>query len=129
MNTILQTARLILRPPEQGDIPKLVPLIGNYSVAKNLSKVPHPYAPADAHRWLAEVRAMRANGDDYPFALIRKYDGAFIGVCAVHPARDFEFGYWLGEPFWGNGYTTEAGRRVVDFAFEQLDAGKLLAGF
>jgi ribosomal-protein-alanine N-acetyltransferase len=129
MDSILETGRLILRSPESHDVPHFVPLIGNFLVAKNLTKVPHPYTKADGNRWIAEVRATRASGDDYPFALIRKDDGAFIGVCAVHPARNFEFGYWLGEPFWGRGYASEAAHRVARFAFEVLGAKKLLAGY
>src|SRR5436309_1489141 len=66
---------------------------------------------------------------DYPFSILRKSDGMYVGCCAVHPVRDFEFGYWLGQPFWGNGFATEAARRVVRFAFEDLKAQKLLAGY
>jgi RimJ/RimL family protein N-acetyltransferase len=52
-----------------------------------------------------------------------------IGICAVHPWRDFELGYWLGEPYWGKGYATEAGRRVARFAFEELGATQLLSAY
>ena len=38
-------------------------------------------------------------------------------------------GYWLGRPFWGKGYATEAGRRAVKFAFETLNADTLNAGW
>ena len=42
----------------------------------------------------------------------------------------FEFGYWLGKPFWGHGYATEAARRLVRFAFEELGrTASMPAGF
>lgn len=129
MNEVLKTERLILRPPEESDVASFAPLIGNFSVAKNLSIVPHPYAEADGLDWVAKMRIERASGGDYAFALIRKTDNALIGVCAVHPSREFEFGYWIGEPYWGKGYATEAGRRVARFAFEELGADELRAGF
>ena len=129
MHTILHTERLTLRSPEATDVPYFTPLIGNFSVAKNLTRVPHPYMESDGYRWIAEVRAARATGADYPFALIRTNDMNFLGVCTVHPARNFEFGYWLGEPYWGKGYGTEAAHRVARFAFEELGAEKLSAGY
>lgn len=129
MDNILETARLLLRPPEDGDVAEFAPLIGRFAVAKNLSAVPHPYREADGFAWVTEMRAARAKGTDYVFALIRKYDGTFIGICAVHPWRDFELGYWLGEPYWGTGYATEAGHRVAHFAFEELGATQLLSAY
>lgn len=129
MNLILETTRLRLRPPETADVPAFVPLIGNFRVAKNLSRVPYPYTEADGHTWLADIAAKLPSAPDHPFALTRKSDGAFIGVCAVHPSEDFTFGYWLGEPFWRMGYATEAAQRVARFAFEELGATKLTAGY
>ena len=31
-----------------------------------------------------------------------------------------ELGYWIGEPFWGNGYCAEAARELIAFAFQNL---------
>ncbi len=129
MDSILETARLLLRPPEESDVALFAPLIGNFAVAKNLSVVPHPYAESDGFEWVAKMRAKRADGTDYAFALIRKDDAAFIGVCSVHPSRHFEFGYWIGEPYWGNGYATEAARKMAQFAFEQLGAAELVGRY
>ncbi len=50
-------------------------------------------------------------------------------MCGVHPARGWEFGYWFGKAYWGKGYATEAGARIVAFAFEVLNAEKLAAGW
>jgi RimJ/RimL family protein N-acetyltransferase len=126
----LETERLILRPPEASDIPAFVPLIGNYEVAKNLSRVPHPYEESDAHTFLEKAEAARAAGTDFNFAITRKDDGAYMGACGVH-LKDgaFEFGYWLGQPYWGQGFATEAARRLVTFAFDDLKVPRLVAGW
>ena len=41
----------------------------------------------------------------------------------------FEFGYWLGKPFWGLGYATEAAQRLVRFAFDELGLRRVHAGW
>ena len=45
-------------------------------------------------------------------------DGHLIGVAgfSFHEGRPPELGYWLGEPFWGKGYMTEAVRGLIDAA-------------
>ncbi len=39
-----------------------------------------------------------------------------------------ELGYWVDRPYWGLGYATEAGRAVVEMAFEGLRLESLDAG-
>ena len=50
-------------------------------------------------------------------------EGELVGAITLHPnARDdnAELGYWIGRPYWGRGYATEAAREVVRYAFEHL---------
>src|ERR1700683_4676173 len=82
--TRLETERLLLRPPEIADIPALVPLIDDFDVAKNLSRVPHPYSEADARAYLEHVAETRAAGTDFGFAIVLKANGAYMGNCGVH---------------------------------------------
>jgi RimJ/RimL family protein N-acetyltransferase len=128
----LHSDRLLLRPPEAGDVPFIVPLADDYDVAKNLSTMPHPYCEADAQSWIARVSGEdQATGKNFVFAITRKPDGGFIGACGLHLRGNglFEFGYWLGKPFWGRGYATEAARRLVAFAFKELKAERVWAGW
>ena len=126
----LETERLLLRPLEVADIPALVPLIGDFDVAKNLSRVPYPYTNEHARAFIELTVQTRAAGTDFNFAITRKTDGIYMGGCGVH-AKDgaFEFGYWLGKPFWGQGYATETARRLVEFAFEEMAVPGLVAGW
>jgi ribosomal-protein-alanine N-acetyltransferase len=128
--TRLESERLLLRPPEIADIPALVPLIDDFDVAKNLSRAPHPYSETDARAYLEHAAETRAAGTDFSFAILRKVDRAYLGNCGVHKREaGFEFGYWLGKPFWGQGYATEAARRLVEFAFDDLKVQSLIAGW
>ena len=126
----LETDRLLLRPPESADIPAFLPLIADFDVSKNLSRVPHPYRESDAQAFIARTVQNRAAGTDFNFAITRKTDDAYMGSCGLH-LKDgvFEFGYWLGKPYWGQGYATEAARRLVGHAFEDLQVPYLVAGW
>ena len=39
--------------------------------------------------------------------------------------KSAEFGYWLGEPYWGRGIMTEAVKRVVPYVMEHFDLIRL----
>jgi ribosomal-protein-alanine N-acetyltransferase len=89
--------------------------------------VPHPYTIADAEAWVAKV------SDEMPidnFAIevddthaggigIRLHGGERNGVA--------EFGYWLGQEYWGRGIATEAARLVISYAFRRRGLRRLEA--
>jgi RimJ/RimL family protein N-acetyltransferase len=115
---VLKTERLVLRAPRLADAKAIVTLIGDRRVAENLSRVPHPYRLADAEEFIAT-----ANGapSELNF-LITTPDGDVLGGCGIGVRREPEpeIGYWLGVPFWGSGYATEAVRAVLDHVFTDL---------
>ena len=121
---VLKTARLSLRAPSHGDVAAMVALAGDRRVAENTARIPHPYAAADAVGLLA---AINQDGGETVFAIV--LDGALIGMCGLDPRPDgAELGYWLGVPFWGRGYATEAARALIDYAFAELGHEVLQSG-
>jgi RimJ/RimL family protein N-acetyltransferase len=128
MSILLETGRLLLRPPRAADISDLVPLLNDFDVSKNLSPVPHPYTEDDACAFIVKTDYGLKEGTDYVFAILLK-PGLFMGVCGLHPSGGWQFGYWLGKPYWGKGYATEAAGRVAAFAFDDLKAETLRAGW
>ena len=59
----LQTARLVLRPYREADIPELLPLIGTKEVAATTLRIAHPYTEQDAREFLALTeRSPRSSG-------------------------------------------------------------------
>jgi len=127
---ILESERLLLRPPGRRDIPAIVPLANDFDVAKNLSRLPHPYTAQDGENFVVMAEEKRAAGTDFSFAITRKSDGAFIGCTGLHlKDGQFEFGYWLGKPYWRSGYATEAAARLVAFAFDEMRADTVWAGW
>lgn len=100
--------------------------LSDFDVAKMTSRVPHPYGEGDAETFLAMA-------DGHRFVIQRKGDGLFLGMTGLYaqegPESGYEFGYWLGKPFWGFGYATEAAHRLVSYTFAGLDQGTVHAGW
>ena len=119
---ILESERLFLRPPRPADIQSMTVWLSDYDVARMTSRVPHPYNEGDAETFLASKLEHR-------FVIQRKSDGLFLGMIGLHADDAYEFGYWLGKPFWGVGYATEAAYRLVTYAFEVLELETVHAGW
>jgi RimJ/RimL family protein N-acetyltransferase len=96
-------------------------LANNHAIAVNLRDAfPYPYTIEDAVTYLD----LAANGVlGHVFGI---YDGdTFVGCCSLIPQNDVyrinaEIGYWIGEPYWGKGYATDAVRLLLKFAFDEL---------
>ena len=127
---VIETGRLLLRPPHEHDVEDMVRLANNYAVARMLASMPHPYFAADAREYLEKIaKAGAADKGDCVYAITNAGSGEFMGLCGLHedPAR-FELpflGYWLGEPHWGSGYASEAARAMVCLFFK-VTAGETL---
>ncbi len=120
----LKTERLVLRTPSHSDVAAMVALAGDRLVAENTARIPHPYTAADA---IGHLDSINQNGGETVFAIV--LDGDLIGMCGLNPRQDgVELGYWLGAPFWGRGYATEAARALIDYAFAKLGHEVLSSG-
>ncbi len=129
MEQRLTTARLRLRPIRRGDAQPVRALCNNWNVARMLSRVPYPNSAEGVETWTGAQAAAWESGLAYNFAIERR-DG-LIGVIGVS-RRDgggYEIGYWLGEPWWGQGLMTEAVGRVVDFARAELGLDRLRSDY
>ena len=117
---LIETPRLLLRPPHDSDIDDIAALANNYKIARMLSAMPHPYFAADARDFLEKLKTGAGRGCVYAITL--KANGAFIGTCGLHEdlARyPLPFlGYWLGETYWGKGFASEASRALVGLFFK-----------
>jgi RimJ/RimL family protein N-acetyltransferase len=119
---VLESERLILRPPRPGDIQSMTVWLGDYDVARMTARVPHPYEEGDAEDFVAQGAPNR-------FVIERKRDRIFLGMTGLHVDEGCEFGYWLGKPFWGFGYATEAAARLAEYAFVVLGLENIHAGW
>ena len=116
----------MLRPFTLEDASDVQHLAGNWNVAQMVGSVPHPYPDGLAAKWIAGHAAAREEGNGYPFAVVHK--GQLIGsVGLTQGSTGMALGYWIGEPWWGRGFATEAALRTVRFGFEDLRLDALVA--
>jgi RimJ/RimL family protein N-acetyltransferase len=121
----IETARLRLRSFSPEDLADLVTLANNWQVARWLSTMPHPYTEADGREWIARVQQDHATGRPRRFAIALKETGRLIGGVGLDgstgdDSEEPALGYWLGEPYWGNGYAREAVAVVIDYGLRTL---------
>lgn len=132
MHTGFETDRLIIRPFELTDAPDIARMAGDPQVARMIGSVMSPYPVIAAELWVLTVRAGwdRKPAPNYAFAVTTK-DGALAGSCGMFkrraPGSDWEIGYWIGRPYWGQGFASEAGAGVMDWARAELGASRFIA--
>lgn len=122
----LATPRLKLRPYTEADIAELVPLIGTREVAATTLRIPHPYSEQAAGDFLA----LTQEPGRIWLAITLRTDGRQIGGIGLRvddQHQHAELGYWLGVPFWGQGYATEAAREMLRYGFEDLGLHRIFA--
>jgi [ribosomal protein S5]-alanine N-acetyltransferase len=128
----LESERLILRRLEWKDAALVYEYMQERDIAYNTLVIPYPYPEGAAEEWIGRTQELGDKGQDFTFAVTRKADSLFMGACGIglNPEhRRADIGYWLGKPFWGQGYMSEAARRVIQFGFEELDLNRIYAAY
>lgn len=121
-------SKITIRKLREDDAHNLVKYGNNQNVWNNMRDYfPNPYRMEDAVNFIENVSKQENN---YPFAISK--EDQLIGIAGYYIQGDIykhsaEIGYWIGEPFWGNGYATEAVDAAVDHAFNTNDIKRLYA--
>ena len=121
----LASARLRLRPIDERDADAITSLIGDFEVARWLSRVPHPYSREDALGFILN------DAPQHVMWVIELPDGQLAGLGGftfVTRHCEVELGYWLGRPFWGQGIATEAGALMMEHAW-RLSTQRIRSGY
>jgi len=110
------------------DLDSLVRHADNRNIWINLrDRFPHPYTKRDGQRF---IRSMRESEPETAFAIV--VESLAVGGIGFALQQDVdrtsaEIGYWLGEPFWGRGITTEALVAVTRYAIETHGLTRIFA--
>jgi len=120
----------MLRPFSPADVPELTRLAGDRDVAGTTLLIPHPYLPRHAEEWISGHQASFEARTGLPLAVTPRDRFTLIG--AVGLKTDFEharaeLGFWVGKPFWGRGFATEAAKALVAYGFEVMDLHRVYA--
>ena len=120
----LVTDRLILRPFKLIDAKQVQILAGDKQIASTTLLIPHPYPDGAAEDWIASHKEKYDSGRGAYFAITLKEKGKLIGamnLLGIVESHRGELAYWIGVPYWNNGYCTEAAEAVLRYGF--LDRG------
>lgn len=130
INKTMTTNRLLLRLFQKSDAGAVTKLCNNYNIYKNTLYLPYPYQLKDALSWIEQHHNNFDANKLYEFAVTDKESGELYGAIALsnnQKSNNGEMAYWIGEEYWGNGYATEAGLAIVQFAFEEKKYHKVFA--
>ena len=120
----LETERLILRPFATSDAAEVQRLAGSRSIADTTLNIPFPYGDGVAEEWISKHQGSFDDGKDVTFAITQRSNDPLVGAISlmgISEGHQAELGYWIGEPFWNQGFCTEAAQAVVDYGLRALD--------
>lgn len=108
----------------------LAEAINNKKVMDNLRDgLPYPYTTEDAKDF---IKAMCDADENQTFAFAITVDDKAVGSIGafrqsnIH-SRTAEVGYYVAEPYWGQGIATDAVEQLCRYVFENTDIVRLFA--
>jgi len=114
----IATARLLLEPLRSEFGPALHAHINDWEVMRWLAAPPWPYRLDDMREWIASAEAAQTSRRAAHYAIT--LSGLPIGAIGATGLRHGPvLGYWLGRPYWGRGYMSEAAERLVERLFTE----------
>ena len=130
MRDEIKTERLVLRQLTLEDAVAISKLASDKDISCMTGSFPHPFPLLSAEFKVMYLRSQNRRGLAYPYAVTID-GGELMGMCDLFPSAPdaaLEIGYWLGKPYWGHGYSTEAATGLIAEARETMGASSLIAG-
>jgi ribosomal-protein-alanine N-acetyltransferase len=121
---------VVFRPWQPADAASVFRYANNRHIASNLRDAfPFPYTMTDAKAYVAGCIAA---GEDAQLTRAICYEDEVVGSIGVFLGTDVhrksaELGYWLAEPFWGQGIMSTAVGLICRLAFESFDIVRIYA--
>ena len=130
----LQTKRLLLRAWKESDAEALYKYAQNPNVGPIAGWPPH----TNVENSREIIKAVLSAPETY--AVVLKETGEAVGCVGIMTARseiksaqmtdnECEIGYWIGEPYWGQGLIPEAVNELLRYAFEDLGKATVWCGY
>ena len=126
----IETERLLLRPFELSDGPRVKELAGDKAIANTTLNIPHPYEDGMAEEWISTHQPKFEAGELTNCAIVLKSTHKLIGAIGLTINKRFdraELGYWVAKEYWNHGYCTEAAEAMLEYGFHKLDLHKITA--
>ena len=127
----LETSRLWLRWPRMSDAAAIERFCSQWEVARYTARIPHPYPPGSAERFVYAAREANASGRDLTLVMtpIKGKRDVIGSISLESRGQDrLTLGYVLAPEAWGKGLATEAarsdGRRGISADARDRDPGE-----
>lgn len=126
---ILETERLLLREISHSDRDDLLQIWGD---AEAMRLFPKTLNEQEMTEWIDRNLTRYERYGHGVWAVILKETQQFVGDCGlviqeVDGAEELEVGYHFKPSFWGHGFAAEAARGCMDYAFNQLNAPRVIS--
>lgn len=124
-----KSERFLMRPPETKDARQIACCVNDIEMARNLARLPHPYAPKDALSWIQYAEKARAQGSEYAFVITHAEAGV-IGSVGFNRTQGeaWEIGYWVDKAVQRKGVATEAARALLHWGESRFGVTEFIAG-
>ena len=123
----LETDRLVLRRTVKSDIDEFFFIQLNPNIRRYLGTNRLGADLEKNRKYFNEEKYNELNY--YRWTIVRKEDNKILGCIYLNihdeKARTAGIDYWIREDAWGNGYTTEASRKILNFAFDTLNINRI----
>ncbi|PVZ70360.1 GNAT family N-acetyltransferase [Pelagibaculum spongiae] len=125
----LKSNRIILRPYQQSDAKTVQKLAGQKIIAEMTANIPHPYLDGMAEDWISKHVQWFNDRETIVLAIELVDSGSLIGTISITQINGAagNLGYWLGVPYWGKGYCTEAAALLIEYGFNEFDLDLIYA--
>ncbi|MFT6519164.1 MAG: RimJ/RimL family protein N-acetyltransferase [Candidatus Azotimanducaceae bacterium] len=125
----LRTERLLLRRFHLDDANEVQVLAGNVNVSRMTLNVPYPYELEMAEEWIRSHQEKFDGRASVTYAIVKLDSNQLLGTIGLVSidGSEGELGYWIGEPYWGLGYCTEAARELIQFSFKHMGLDRIVA--
>lgn len=124
---MITSKRLSYQPLRERDQKAILDYLSDYETVYFLTYGGWPYTSDELAVWYNYVDTLCERGAA-SFWGIHDADDTFIGVIGLSIFREHdraEVHFWIGRPYWGKGYGTEALRRIMSYGFETLALERL----
>lgn len=122
---MILTERFFLAPVTPEDAERIRLLAGDEAVASSALNIPHPFEEGMAEEWIGGLKT-----DDVVLAIRQKGEDPLIGMISLirdEVNESAELSYWIGRPYWGSGFASEAAMVVVVYGFHSLVLNRIFA--
>lgn len=130
MRNLLKTKHLLLRSIKLDDADRIEGFASDYDIAKTTINIPHPYPKGSAVHFVKSILEKKEQGLLVNYVICSKQMNSFIGLIdlSIHPEHEHaELGYWIGKPYWNQGYGTEAATAIINDGFKNHHLNKIYA--